>query len=213
VARKAVVTGGTGGLGFHVAQQLHQRGFTVTVVGRDPGHGADAVRRIGGDTRFLEADLSSLEQVRDLGALLAEEGPLQLLVNNVGGMWSTRWETADGIEAGFALNHLSPVVLTQALLGALRAGAPSRIVAVTSSSIVAAVVNGPPTYEEVEQDGEYYGMAVTVAGSGRFAMIDDGLGVQLVPWTAALEGKLGQHVSGVARGDGGVDWVSAGSGD
>jgi Protein of unknown function (DUF3363) len=45
-----------------------------------------------------------------------------------------------------------------------------------------------------------------VAGSGRFAMIDDGLGVQLVPWTAALEGKLGQHVSGVARGDGGVDW-------
>ncbi|WP_205571126.1 DUF3363 domain-containing protein [Streptomyces sporangiiformans] len=42
--------------------------------------------------------------------------------------------------------------------------------------------------------------------SGRFAMIDDGLGFQLVPWTAALEGKLGQHVSGVARGDGGVDW-------
>lgn len=161
MARKAVVTGGTGGLGFHVAQQLHQRGFTVTVVGRDPGHGADAVRRIGGDARFLGADLSSLEQVRELGALLAEEGPLQLLVNNVGGMWSTRWGTADGIEAGFALNHLSPVVLTQALLGALRAGAPSRIVAVTSSSITTAVLDGTPSYEEVEQDGEYYGMAVT----------------------------------------------------
>ena len=42
--------------------------------------------------------------------------------------------------------------------------------------------------------------------SGRFAMIDDGLGFQLVPWTAALDGKLGQHVSGVAGGDGGVDW-------
>ncbi|BCH27853.1 type VI secretion protein [Mesorhizobium sp. L-8-3] len=42
--------------------------------------------------------------------------------------------------------------------------------------------------------------------SGRFAMIDDGLGFQLVPWSPALERKLGQHVSGVARGDTGVDW-------
>ncbi|RWB72382.1 MAG: DUF3363 domain-containing protein [Mesorhizobium sp.] len=45
--------------------------------------------------------------------------------------------------------------------------------------------------------------------SGRFAMIDDGLGFQLVPWTPALENHLGQHVSGIARGDGGVDWSFA----
>lgn len=42
--------------------------------------------------------------------------------------------------------------------------------------------------------------------SGRFAMIDDGLGFQLVPWTPSLEKQLGRHVSGVARGDGGIDW-------
>lgn len=42
--------------------------------------------------------------------------------------------------------------------------------------------------------------------SGRFAMIDDGLGFQLVPWTPSLEKQLGRHVSGVTRGDGGVDW-------
>ena len=42
--------------------------------------------------------------------------------------------------------------------------------------------------------------------SGRFAMIDDGLGFQLVPWSPSLEKNLGRHVSGVARGDGGVDW-------
>ena len=42
--------------------------------------------------------------------------------------------------------------------------------------------------------------------SGRFAMIDDGLGFQLVPWTPSLERQLGQHVSGVSRGGGGVDW-------
>lgn len=42
--------------------------------------------------------------------------------------------------------------------------------------------------------------------SGRFAMIDDGLGFQLVPWSPSLERHLGQHVSGVSRGAGGVDW-------
>ena len=42
--------------------------------------------------------------------------------------------------------------------------------------------------------------------SGRFAMIDDGLGFKLVPWTPSLERHLDRHVSGVARGDGGVDW-------
>jgi hypothetical protein len=42
--------------------------------------------------------------------------------------------------------------------------------------------------------------------SGRFAMIDDGLGFQLVPWSPSLERNLGRHVSGVARADGGMDW-------
>ena len=42
--------------------------------------------------------------------------------------------------------------------------------------------------------------------SGRFAMIDDGLGFQLVPWSPSLERRHGQHVSGLARDDGGVDW-------
>lgn len=42
--------------------------------------------------------------------------------------------------------------------------------------------------------------------SGRFAMIDDGLGFQLVPWAPSLDRKLGQHISGVARGDAGIDW-------
>ncbi|MCY1668988.1 relaxase/mobilization nuclease domain-containing protein [Rhizobium sp. SL86] len=42
--------------------------------------------------------------------------------------------------------------------------------------------------------------------SGRFAMIDDGLGFQLVPWTPSLEKQIGQHVCGVSRGNSGVDW-------
>lgn len=43
--------------------------------------------------------------------------------------------------------------------------------------------------------------------SGRFAMIDDGLGFQLVPWTRALDAKLGQEVKGTITPGGGVDWV------
>jgi hypothetical protein len=42
--------------------------------------------------------------------------------------------------------------------------------------------------------------------SGRFAMIDDGLGFQLVPWRPALDQQLGRQVSGVLMPGGGVDW-------
>jgi type IV secretory pathway VirD2 relaxase len=41
--------------------------------------------------------------------------------------------------------------------------------------------------------------------SGRFAIIDNGLGFQLVPWIPSLERELGRQVNGIA-GPGGVDW-------
>ena len=50
-----------------------------------------------------------------------------------------------------------------------------------------------------------YRQRVTLA-SGSFAMINDGLGFQLVPWRPALEHKLGQHVSGTMLPGGGVEW-------
>jgi type IV secretory pathway VirD2 relaxase len=50
-----------------------------------------------------------------------------------------------------------------------------------------------------------YRQRVTLA-SGRFAMIDDGLGFQLVPWRPALEQHLDRQVSGVAASGGGVNW-------
>lgn len=42
--------------------------------------------------------------------------------------------------------------------------------------------------------------------SGRFAMIDNGMGFQLVPWEPALARRLGQEVSGLINHHGGVDW-------
>jgi type IV secretory pathway VirD2 relaxase len=58
-------------------------------------------------------------------------------------------------------------------------------------------------------NGEYVGGIYRhrlMLASGRFAMIDDGLGFTLVPWTPSIEKHLGRHISGVARGDGGIDW-------
>ncbi len=43
--------------------------------------------------------------------------------------------------------------------------------------------------------------------SGRFAMIDDGLGFQLVPWRPALDRQLGQSVTGTMAAGGGIDWT------
>ena len=56
--------------------------------------------------------------------------------------------------------------------------------------------------------GEYVAGTVTrqlQLVSGRFAMLEDGLGFQLVPWQPLLEKQIGRHISGVSR-DGGVEW-------
>ena len=50
-----------------------------------------------------------------------------------------------------------------------------------------------------------YRQRITLA-SGRFAMIDDGLGFQLVPWRPALEQHLGRRVSGTMTPGGGMEW-------
>ncbi|MGW5098710.1 SDR family NAD(P)-dependent oxidoreductase [Streptomyces nodosus] len=156
--QRAVVTAGTGGIGLETALGLAERGFAVTVVGRDAERGARAVERIaavatGGGPRFIAVDLASLGEVRALAARLATEGPLKVLVNNIGAMFAQRRQTVDGIEASFAVNHLSPYLLTELLLDRLRAGAPSRIVNVSSGAIRVA----RRTFDAVEPPGDYYG--------------------------------------------------------
>jgi len=58
---------------------------------------------------------------------------------------------------------------------------------------------------EGERVAGAYRQRVTLA-SGRFAMIDDGLGFQLVPWRPALEKNLGREVRGVMAPGGRVEW-------
>jgi type IV secretory pathway VirD2 relaxase len=58
---------------------------------------------------------------------------------------------------------------------------------------------------EGEHVSGVYRQRMTLA-SGRFAMINDGLGFQLVPWRPALEKELGREVRGVVAPGGNVDW-------
>jgi hypothetical protein len=53
--------------------------------------------------------------------------------------------------------------------------------------------------------GRLSGVASLV--SGRFAMVDNGLGFQLVPWQPLLEKRIGQHISVLQRDDGGIEWT------
>ena len=61
---------------------------------------------------------------------------------------------------------------------------------------------------EGEHVAGIYRQRVTLS-SGRFAMIDNGTGFQLLPWRPALEQQRGKHVAGVMAPGGGVDWTFA----
>jgi type IV secretory pathway VirD2 relaxase len=43
--------------------------------------------------------------------------------------------------------------------------------------------------------------------SGRFAMLDDGMGFELVPWKPQLDQHLGQRIAGTVSPGGGIDWT------
>ncbi|MGW6408420.1 SDR family NAD(P)-dependent oxidoreductase [Streptomyces vinaceus] len=160
--KTAVVTAGTAGIGLETALGLAAAGYAVTLVGRDPGRGARAVERVDATgpahpTRFLSADLASLDAVRALAGRIASEHaasgePLDVLVNNVGAMFADRQDLA-GVEASFVVNHLSPYLLTELLLPTLTASAPSRVVNVTSGAVGVA----KRVFDAVEPPGGYYG--------------------------------------------------------
>ena len=136
--KTVLVTGGTAGIGFVTARALAEKGAAVTIVGRNPQRGEQAARAIraevpGVEVRFERADLSLLDESRRLARNIAESmDRLDVLVNNAGAIFSRRRVTADGLEATFALNHMSYFLLTNLLLNRLRAAEAGRIVVVAS---------------------------------------------------------------------------------
>jgi len=139
VGKLAVITGANSGIGYETALELVRAGAEVILAGRSEPKGRDAVQRIlrevqTAKVRFGKADLASLASVADFaGQMLAEDRPIDLLINNAGVMaFPTRQTTADGFEAQFGTNHLGHFALTERLLPLLRRGRQPRIVNVSS---------------------------------------------------------------------------------
>src|ERR1700744_539893 len=115
--KKALVTGGTSGIGREVAKQLAALGAEVVVSGRDAERGAETVTEIegtGGKARFVAADLADFDAI---AALAEEVGEVDILVNNAGifDFAPTPDETRDSFEAMFDVNVRAPYFLTAAL--------------------------------------------------------------------------------------------------
>ena len=135
-----IVTGATDGIGRVTARVLAERGAEVVLVGRTADKGAEgcqAIRRSSrnGRVRFEQADLSSQAEIRALvERLTAGSAAIDVLVNNVGAVFTDRRESVDGIEMTFALNHLGYFLLTGLLLERLQANGGGRIVNVASEA-------------------------------------------------------------------------------
>ena len=132
-----LVTGATNGIGLITARELAKMGAQVTIVGRNAEKCAAVAEHIqaaaGTPVEVIVGDLSVMEGVRQVAITFREKhSQLHVLVNNAGGMFTRRVLTADGFEYTFALNHLNYFLLTDLLLDLLKAGAPSRIINVSS---------------------------------------------------------------------------------
>lgn len=136
--RVCIVTGANRGIGRATALGLARLGATVVIVGRDAEHCIRARDEIRGASAnaavsYLTMDLGSLASVRNGAAELARRFPaIHVLVNNAGVVLARRMVSPDGFEMTFAVNHLGPFLLTNLLMPLLQAGAPSRVVTVTS---------------------------------------------------------------------------------
>jgi len=135
----ALVTGASAGIGVETVRALAAHGATVIGTGRDLDKArrnlADAGVEVGDAVTLEELDLSSLAAVRDFtDRIYARVDHLDLLVANAGMMACPEGLTVDGIETQFATNHLGHFVLVNRLVPLLLAGAPSRVVVLSSSA-------------------------------------------------------------------------------
>lgn len=103
---------------------------------------------------------------------------------------------------GLARRQGQRVILAQDLVGTLK---NQELTAATQAIAARTGLEHKPSGA-----GDYvsgiYRERVTLS-TGRFAMIDEGLGFQLVPWRPALDQHLGQHITGTMSPGGTVDWA------
>jgi NAD(P)-dependent dehydrogenase (short-subunit alcohol dehydrogenase family) len=158
--KTCMITGATSGIGKATALELARRGAVVIMVSRNTERCAQAVDFIRQETGnldvdFMVADLSSQAEIRRLAQGIHDQySRLDVLVNNVGGMFLRRKESVDGIEMTFALNHLSYFLLTNLLLDLLRDSKPARIVNVSSNGHYGKLLN----FDDLQFKHRYQGL-------------------------------------------------------
>ncbi|CAK6951065.1 retinol dehydrogenase 12-like [Scomber scombrus] len=155
--KTVLITGGNTGIGKETAVDLAKRGARVILACRDmdrANKAAEEVRKKSQNDNVIvkKLDLASLQSVRQLAKeILASEERLDVLINNAGVMSCPKWQTEDGFEMQFSVNHLGHFLLTNCLLDLLKKSSPSRIVNVASL----AHERGQIYFDDINQDKDY----------------------------------------------------------
>ncbi|XP_074489088.1 retinol dehydrogenase 13-like [Sebastes fasciatus] len=155
--KTVLITGGNTGIGKETAVDLAGRGARVILACRDmdrANKAAEEVRRRTGNYNIIvkKLDLASLQSVRQLAKdILASEERLDVLINNAGIMSCPKWQTEDGFEMQFGVNHLGHFLLTNCLLDLLKKSSPSRVVNVSSL----AHERGQIYFDDIHQEKDY----------------------------------------------------------
>jgi short-subunit dehydrogenase len=143
--KRVLITGGSSGIGFAIADSMLAKGAEVAITGRRPEvltEAADRLRRSGGRVEYVAADVGT-EKGRETTLKFALEklGGLDVLVNNAGGVRAGRLEatTEAEIRMMIEVDLIAPILLTRAALPALRSSGDGLVVNITSGiALVAA---------------------------------------------------------------------------
>lgn len=133
--KTAVISGGNSGIGKATAIALAKKQFRLIVHGRDPDktvRAVEEIKQISGNNAVegICCDISELAGMRKLAdAIKGKPTSIEALVLSSGVILPSQVFTADGLEAGFAIQYLSRFALTQMLMPELTAG-KARIVMV-----------------------------------------------------------------------------------
>ena len=133
--KRAIVTGGSSGIGVETARALAGAGAEVTLAVRDIAAGRRTAAEIAAPTgNTVDVGWLDLADQGSVAAFVASwSGPLDVLINNAGVMALPGLRrTVEGWEMQFATNHMGHFALALGLYDALVAGGAARIVSVSS---------------------------------------------------------------------------------